>query len=90
MSRTNFRVNLHYIACLNVKELLAQSRHHTLASLATWLSVRLRTKWLWIQITLLSLKLPTPGISFSTALRAVVVAKLEILGVSPLTSFILA
>ena len=90
MSCTNFRVNLHYIACLKVKEFLAQSRCHTLASLATWLSVRLQTKWLWIQITLLSLKLPTLGILFSTALRAVVVAKLVILGVSPLTSFILA
>ena len=28
-----------------------------MASLAKWLSVRLRTKWLWVQITLLSLKL---------------------------------
>ena len=28
MSRTSFRVNLHSIVCLNVKEFLAQSRHH--------------------------------------------------------------
>ena len=28
-----------------------------LAGLAKWLSVRLRTKWLWVRITLLSLKL---------------------------------
>ena len=28
-----------------------------LASLAKWLSVRLRTKWLWVRILLLSLKL---------------------------------
>ena len=28
MSRTSFRVNLHSIVCLNVKELLAQSRRH--------------------------------------------------------------
>ena len=35
-------------------------------------------------------KLPTLGILFSTAVRAVVVAKLVILGISSLTSFILA
>ena len=35
-------------------------------------------------------KLVRTGILFSTAVRAVVVAKLEILGISPLTSFILA
>ena len=29
------------------------------ASLAKWLSVRLRTKWLWVQIMLLSLKRQT-------------------------------
>ena len=28
MSRTSFRVNSHSIVCLNVKELLARSRHH--------------------------------------------------------------
>ena len=28
MSRTSFRVNLHSLVCLNVNELLAQSRHH--------------------------------------------------------------
>ena len=27
-----------------------------MASLAKWFSVRLRTKWLWVRITLLSLK----------------------------------
>ena len=35
-------------------------------------------------------KLLTLGILFSTAVRAVVVAKLVMLGISPLTSFILA
>ena len=35
-------------------------------------------------------KLLTLGILFSTAVRAVVVAKLVILGILPLTSFILA
>ena len=35
-------------------------------------------------------KLLTLGILFSTAIRAVVVAKLVILGISPLTSFTLA
>ena len=35
-------------------------------------------------------KLVTLGILFSTAVRAVVVAKLVILGIPPLTSFILA
>ena len=77
MSRTNFRLNLHSIVCLNVKELLAQSRHNILslsdsngiwthnhlvckrtlshlASLVKWLIVCLRTKWLWVQILLLS------------------------------------
>ena len=28
ISRTSFRVNLHSVVCLNVKELLARSRHH--------------------------------------------------------------
>ena len=28
MSHTSFRVNPHYTVCLNVKELLARSRHH--------------------------------------------------------------
>ena len=28
MPRTSFRVNLHSIVCLNVKELFARSRHH--------------------------------------------------------------
>ena len=40
-------MNLLAIVCLNAK-----------ASLAKWLSVRLRTKWLWVQITLFSLKIP--------------------------------
>ena len=78
MSHTSFRVNPHSTVCLNVKELLARSRHHicglsdstmirihnhlvlnehlTLASLVKWLSVRLQTKWFWVQIMLLSLK----------------------------------
>ena len=38
MSQKSFRVNLHYIVCLNVKELLAQSRRHILS-----LSDRIRT-----------------------------------------------
>ena len=29
MSRTSLRVNLLFVVCLNVKELLARSRHHT-------------------------------------------------------------
>ena len=60
MSRTSFRVNLHSIVCLNVKELLARSRRHIWSlshSMAKWLSVRLRIKWLWVQIPLLSLKI---------------------------------
>ena len=32
-------------------------RHEYYASLAKWLRVRLRTKWLWVRIPLLSLKL---------------------------------
>ena len=81
MSHTSFRMNLHSIVCLNVKELLDGSRRHIwslsdrngirthnhlvrkrtlkhlvkLASLAKWSSVRLRTKWLWVGIPLLSL-----------------------------------
>ena len=34
-------------------------------------------------------KLLTLGISFSTAVKAIIVAKIVILGISPLTSFIL-
>ena len=82
MSRTSFRVNLHSVVCLNVKEFLAWRRHHIwslsynsgirthnhlvykwtlnhlakLASLVKWFSVRLRIKWLWARIPLLSLK----------------------------------
>ena len=52
MLRTSFRENLHSIVCLNVKELLKRT-----SALAKWLSVRLRTKWLWVRIPLLSLKL---------------------------------
>ena len=51
-------------SCLNVKELLARNRflkfelqQGAVASLAKWLSIRLRTKWLWVRIPLLSLKL---------------------------------
>ena len=36
--------------------LTAQLNH--LASLANWLNLCLRTKWLWVRMTLLSLKLP--------------------------------
>ena len=42
MSHTSFRVNIHSIVCLNVKELLARSRRHI---------------WLWVRITFLSIKL---------------------------------
>ena len=38
------------------REVLTTQLNH-LASLAKWLSVRLRTKWLWVEIMLLSLKL---------------------------------
>ena len=31
--------------------------YHVLANLAKWLNARLRTKWLWVRIPLLSLKL---------------------------------
>ena len=54
-------------SCLNVKELLARSRRHVwrlsdcngtqMASLAKWLSVRLRTKWLWVRVPLQSLRM---------------------------------
>ena len=80
MSCTSFKVNLHSIVCLNVKEVLTRSRCHIwslgdsnwirthnqlvrkrilnhlakLASLAKWLTVRLRTKRLSVQIQLLS------------------------------------
>ena len=83
ISHTSFRVNLHSVVCLNVKELLAWSRrniwglsdsngiwtHNQLvckrpsglflkkASFAKWLSVCLQTKWLWVRILVLSLKL---------------------------------
>ena len=40
MSRTSFRVNLHFRVCLNVKELLARSRRH-ISSLSD--SNRIRT-----------------------------------------------
>ena len=90
MTPKSFTVNLHFIACLNVKELLAWSRYHIwsltdrneiqtrshllrkrtlnhLAKLGRWLSVRLRTKWLWVRIPLLSLKLFSNfGLSFSS------------------------
>ena len=45
MLRTSFRVNPHSLVCLNVKELL------------DYLGASLRTKWLWVRIPLLSLKL---------------------------------
>ena len=67
---TSFRANQLSIVRLNVKELLSRSRSHiwslsdsneirtyNKASFAKWLSVRLRTKWLWVRILLLSLKL---------------------------------
>ena len=41
MSRTRFRVNPHSIV----------------ASLAKWLSVRLRTKWFWVRVQLQSLNM---------------------------------
>ena len=61
LSRTSIRVNLHSIVCLNVKELLARSRHH-IWSLNDSNGIRthnlntqtLRTKWLWVLIPLLS------------------------------------
>ena len=70
MSRTSFRVNPHSTVCLNVKELLARSRPHIwswsdlihkrtlnhFAKLAKWLSIRLRTKWLWVRIPLFKIR----------------------------------
>ena len=57
-------------SCLNVKELFIRSRHEiwslsdatgfeltTTYSLAKWLIVRLRTKWLWARVQLQSLSL---------------------------------
>ena len=45
--------------CLNVKELLARNRREIWnlsdCSLAKWLSVRLRTTWLWVRVQLQSL-----------------------------------
>ena len=56
---------------LNVKELLVRSRRHIwrlsdcngtrLASLAKWLSVRLRTKWLWVRVPFHSLRMLFSG-----------------------------
>ena len=56
--------NCMFVCCYHVthkfgtlsKELLPQSRHHirSLVGLAEWLSVQLRTKWLWVRIPLLS------------------------------------
>ena len=40
-----------------VKCILQISTHNTALSLGKWLSVCLRTKWLWVRILLLSLKL---------------------------------
>ena len=45
----------HAVKCTVQWELTTQHNH--LASLAKWLSVRLQTKWLWVGIPLLSLKL---------------------------------
>ena len=39
------------------KECIEWQQRDWKASLAKWLSVRLRTKWLWVRISLLSLKL---------------------------------
>ena len=66
MSHTSFRVNLHSIVCLNVKKLLARRSCHiwslndsnvirTHNHLVRKRTLRLRTKWLWVCITLLSL-----------------------------------
>ena len=54
-------------SCLNVKEILAQSRRHIwrlsdcngtrLASFAKWLSDCSQTMWLWVQVPLQSLRL---------------------------------
>ena len=52
---TSFRVNLHSIDCVNVKELLPRSRRRiwSLSEMAKWLNVRLQTKWLGVRISLL-------------------------------------
>ena len=56
MPRTGFRVNPLY-SWLNVKELLAQNRREIWSlSDCNWLSVRLRTKWLWVPVQLQSLE----------------------------------
>ena len=70
MSRTSFRVNLHSITWLNVKELLARSRchiwslsdsneiqsHNHLICKQTLNHLAKLVYWLWVQIQLLSLQ----------------------------------
>ena len=58
MSRTRFRVNPHSIA----------------ASLAKWLSVRLRTKWFWVQVQLQSHNVFTKEIN-KIALSSIMIKK---------------
>ena len=71
MPRTSFRVDPHSIVCLNVKELLARSRchiwslsdskvirtHNHLVRKRTLNYLAKLAKWLWVQVTLLSLNL---------------------------------
>ena len=63
----SFHCESTFHSCLNVKELLAQSRRHIwrlidcngsrLTSFAKWLSDRSQTTWLWVQVPLQSLRL---------------------------------
>ena len=53
MSQSRFKANLHSaVASLSKNYLLEAGEIYQNATLAKWLSVRLRTKWLWVQIPL--------------------------------------
>ena len=53
MSRKHFRVN--------PQSIFAWMSRNSFVSLAKWLSVHLRTKWLWVRVPLQSLKFPEQG-----------------------------
>ena len=58
MSRTSFRVNPHYsLPECQGTPCSKQAPYLKFYSLAKWLSICLRTKWLWVRISLLLLKL---------------------------------
>ena len=57
MSRTRFRVSPHSIVESTLYSWIVSEWIHTLVSLAKQLSVRLRTKWLWVRVQFQSLLL---------------------------------